>query len=129
MLKEALRYFLVVALGLGVDVGLAWLLDHGLGLPLVLCAAIGFLTGVAVNYLLFEYWVFATRSPSWARLGKACVAAQGAFAVRLAGVWLLSRAMPGNHLAVLAIAAGLSFAVNFALVRLFLRPQMPKRSR
>jgi putative flippase GtrA len=129
MLKEALRYFVVVALGLGVDVGLAWVLSHGFGLPLVLCAAMGFLTGVAVNYVLFEYWVFATRRLSWLRLGKAYVAAQGAFAVRLASVWLLSRLLPDKHLAVLVIAAGLSFVVNFALVRLFLRPQMPNRSR
>ncbi|WP_310530494.1 GtrA family protein [Novosphingobium sp.] len=126
MLKEALRYFLVVALGLGLDVGLAWVLSHVFGLPLLLCAALGFLAGVAVNYLLFEMWVFATRRLSWVRLGKAYLAAQGALLARLVSVWLLAMLlpdMPQRQLAVLVIAAGLSFTVNFVLVRLMLRPR------
>lgn len=126
MLKEALRYFLVVALGLGLDVGLAWVLNHLFALPLLICAGLGFLAGVAANYVLFEMWVFATRRLSWARLGKAYLAAQGALLARLVSVWLLAMLlpnMPQRQLAVLVIAAGLSFTVNFVLVRLMLRPR------
>lgn len=126
MLKEALRYFVAVLLGLCVDVGLAWALSHVPGVPLLFCAAIGFLAGVAANYVLFEMWVFATCRLTWARLGKAYLAAQGALLVRLVSVWLLALLLPPmlqRQLAVLVIAAGLSFTVNFALVRLMLRPR------
>lgn len=128
MLKEGLRYFVVVVIGLGVDVGLAWWISRVTGLPLELCAAFGFLAGVAANYVMFEMWVFATGRLSFARLGKAYAAALGALAVRLAAVWALSRALarywpdaPYGNLVILALAAGLSFIVNFALVRPLLR--------
>lgn len=127
-LLEVLRYGAVAVLGLGVDVGIGYAAHRYLGLPLIVGAAAGFLTGVAVNYILFEVWVFRSGRMSWARLGKAYVAAQGALLVRLACVWLLGHWLAGMAQAALMTlvgAAGISFVVNFVLVRLFLKSQKP----
>ena len=88
---ETLRYGMAMVVGLGVDLGLGYALNRWLAVPMLAAAAVGFLIAVAVNYLQFEYWVFATRQPGWARLGRAYGAAQGALLVRLAMVWLLGR--------------------------------------
>ena len=116
---ETLRYGMAMVVGLGVDLGLGYALNRWLAVPMLAAAAVGFLIAVAVNYLQFEYWVFATRQPGWARLGRAYGAAQGALLVRLAMVWLLGRLGLGR-LAILAGAAGLSFVVNFLLARRWL---------
>lgn len=123
-LLEALRYVAVAVLGLGIDIGIGYGAHRLLGLPLMAGAAAGFLTGVAVNYILFETWVFRSGEMSWRRLGKAYIAAQSAFLVRLGCVWLLGWLLAGMaqaDLATLVGAAGVSFVVNFALVRLFLK--------
>ena len=126
---ELARYIAVVVVGLGVDVGIGYAGHQLLALPLVVSAALGFLAGIAVNYVLFELWLFRTGRLSWARLGKAWLAAQGALLVRLGAVWALSRllagvvpGLPRMALVVLILAAGLSFVVNFVLVRLMLKP-------
>lgn len=118
------RYFAVVFAGLVVDIGIAVLLSRGLDWPIPVAAATGFLIGVAVNYLMFEAYVFRTYSFGWARLGKTYVAALGALFVRTAAVWVIARLLPplsyGAEL-VLVAGAALSFCVNFLAVRLFLR--------
>ena len=121
---ETLRYIAVAVLGLGVDVGIGYAAHRIFGLPLIVGATMGFLIGVAVNYLLFEVWVFRSGKLSWLRLGKAYVAALGALLVRLACVWRLEAVLyglPQADLVTLVGAAGISFIVNFVLVRLFLK--------
>lgn len=126
---EPLRYLAVVVVGLGIDIGVGYGAHRLLGLPLVAGAALGFLVGVAANYVLFEFWVFRTGRLSWPRLGKAYVAAQAALLVRLGSVWVLGHLLAGfalfplitPALLTLTAAAGLSFVVNFVLVRMLLK--------
>ncbi|WDF72864.1 GtrA family protein [Novosphingobium sp. KACC 22771] len=123
-LMELVRYTVVAVLGLGVDVGIGYGARRLLGMPLVAGAALGFLVGVAFNYVLFEFWVFRYGRLTWLRLGKAYAASQGAIVVRLGCVWALGRllaGLPQADLIVLVGAAGISFVVNFILTRLFLR--------
>lgn len=123
-LREGLRYTATVAVGLVTDLTVAWLTNRVLSWPLVFCGAIGFATGVAVNYVLFEKWVFRTGRISLPRLGKAYAGALGALAVRLGSIAVFAEVLPvpgTSPLAILAMATGLSFLVNFVLVRRLLR--------
>jgi putative flippase GtrA len=117
---EPLRYLCAVVLGLALDLGVALALRTLLGLPTVLAAAAGFCSGLGLNYLTFEYWVFGRGQPSWTGLGRLFLAAQTALILRLAAVWLLGLAgLPAP--VVLVLATGLSFAANFFLSRLAVR--------
>jgi hypothetical protein len=55
---ETARYGAVILIGFGFDFGITLALSRRLGLPLELSAAIGFLSALALNYILFEFWVF-----------------------------------------------------------------------
>ena len=113
------RYVATIVIGLCVDITIAWTLEVTTGWPLVLCSAIGFLIAVAVNYALFEYWVFETGRFSPHRLALSYATSLGAIAVRLAAISALALVPWEGDLAVLAklvAAAGLSFVVNFIFV-------------
>lgn len=121
---ETARYGVVVVLGLVMDLGVAMAANRWLLLPLILCSAIGFLVGVAFNYVLVERWVLRTRRYALARLGKAYIAGSGALLTRLVTVvgleHLFSTGDLSVRLAILLAAAGFSFVVNFALLKRFL---------
>jgi putative flippase GtrA len=61
-IKEFVRYFAASALALGVDFSLYVGGVKYLGLHYLVSAVIGFLSGLAVVYLLSIRWVFAHRS-------------------------------------------------------------------
>lgn len=55
------RYLLVGGLAFLVDFGTLWGLTTGLGLHYLVSAALAFLLGLGVNYLLSVVWVFQQR--------------------------------------------------------------------
>lgn len=121
--KDGLKYAVIVALGLCVDLGVALTLRWLFSVPLPLAAAIGFAIGVTFNYLLFELWLFGGCQPSLKRLGKAYIAALGAFGTRIATTWLLGQVILEGSYAdflILVGAIGVSFVVNFLSVKLLL---------
>lgn len=125
-LTETIRYFIVILFGLSLDIAIGFTVHEVFAAPLIFGAAVGFLAGVAFNYVLIERWVFRTGQMSWVRLGKTCVAAQGVLIFRLVSVWALSRILgssPQASLASLALASILSFSLNYLLMRLILRRQ------
>lgn len=58
---EFARYFIVVLIGLGVDIGLLYLLYQVIGIWYLLAAGISFSTALICNYLLSVRFVFTPR--------------------------------------------------------------------
>lgn len=130
MKSEFLRFFLVVCLGLAIDLGVALLLANVFGMALWLAAALGFTAGAVCNYLLHEFWTFAggERRLSGRRAGSYLAVLGATFAARVGSVALLSGFLSAS--AVILIAAmGVSYLIHYALSRsLVFRPSVPLRT-
>lgn len=117
-LKEFLRYFAASALALAVDFSLYVGGVQWLGLHYLLSAAIGFLSGLTVVYVVSIRWVFAHRSVgrSWQK-EFVLFAAVGILGMALnelvlyVGVDLLGADYRLSKIA----SAGIVFMFNFAL--------------
>jgi dolichol-phosphate mannosyltransferase len=118
MKGEFLRFFLVVCLGLFVDLNVAMFLAITAGMALWLAAAFGFISGATVTYLLHEYWTFreGERRLSRKRAGSFLIVLGATFTTRVGMVALLSNLLNENML-VLAVAMGVSFLVHYTLSR------------
>ena len=66
---QFLRSLVVGGIATGVDVGIAMLLVYGFSINEQLAAAVGFIFGLAANYLLSAVWVFQ-KSRLTTRLGE-----------------------------------------------------------
>lgn len=122
---DFLRFVLASGLGLVLDIALALALHDLAGLPLWLAATISFFAVALLNYLLFEFWIFArgrARFSLW-RFGGVVAASSIAALVRIGAVLALEGSAPvaaAGRLAdllTLILAAGLSVSVNFVLNR------------
>jgi len=117
-MTELLRFFAVTALGVVIDLAIAFGLHTGLGVPLWLAAAVGFTLAASANYVIHQTWSFQSgpRNLSARRAGLYALVALATLAVRVAIVAMLDRALAGAYpLAILIAGAGGSFFVNFAL--------------
>jgi putative flippase GtrA len=118
---QLLRFGIVLSLGLGIDLAVALGLSQLVKLPLA--AAGGFAAGALFNYLLHETWTFRAKGAgvqASPRRGALYVLVLGAsFAARIGTVvalgafWPSPKAVP----AILCVAIGVSFMVNFLLSR------------
>lgn len=124
MTSDVVRYLLIAIVGMIVDLIIALIIRRVFALPLPVATAIGFLSAVALNYVLLERFLFGRTALSWTRLAKTYASAQGALLVRVLVAWVLSRALHGSLQAdaiVLITSASISFVANFLIVRLLLR--------
>ena len=121
--SSLVRFGFVAVAGLCVDLATAWTLRTAFGLGLPLAAFLGFCAGAAFNYLLHERWTFGTRAASARRGSLYLLALLATVATRVGAVALLERsALP--DIAVLILATGVSFVVNYLLSRhLVFRPE------
>jgi putative flippase GtrA len=115
---EALRFTVVAIGGVFLDLGIAYSLVLGFGLPLWLAATVGFVVAALVNYVMHELWTFgsATRRPSLRRAAKyvffsALTLVARLTVVFLLGVWFGS----GPVLPILIAGVSGSFVVNYTL--------------
>jgi putative flippase GtrA len=117
------RYYAVVCSGFGLDFGIALALSRLAGFCLEFSAAIGFLGALALNYMLFEFWVFRGEHSAFsaARLSQTALAAGAALSVRVSIIWLVGKFL-GKTLPEVAgtilLGAGASVLVNYLLLRL-----------
>ncbi len=124
MTSDVVRYLLIAIVGMIVDLIIALIIRRVFALPLPVATAIGFLSAVALNYVLLERFLFGRTVLSWTRLAKTYASAQGALIVRILVAWVLSRALHGSLQAdaiVLITSASISFVANFLIVQLLLR--------
>lgn len=56
--ERFLRFAVVGVIGAIIDFGIANLLDHGLGAPLVLAGTISFICAVISNFIWNRYWTY-----------------------------------------------------------------------
>lgn len=121
-LGPRLRYLGVVVVGFGVDLGVTLALAESIGAPLLVSASTGFVTALVLNYLLFEFWVFAGERSrlSWSRLGATLASAAIALAARLAVIEVARRAIGEDGLirttGLVLVGAGVSMVVNYLVV-------------
>lgn len=120
-MRKELRYTGVVVIGFGVDFGIAFLALGWLSFSLAAAAATGFLCAFILNYILHEFWTFrrVESSLSFARLFRTLGAALCALAVRVGFLTVITPyvATESMQYAMLVAAAGLSFVVNYVLLR------------
>ncbi len=108
------RFALVGALNTAIDIGVFSAAFYGLGWPLLLANAAGFVLGVSNSYILNKVWTFGDRSTGREALARGLVF----LATSLVGlglgslsIWLLAMIMP----AILAKIAtvGVTFVWNY----------------
>jgi putative flippase GtrA len=117
-----LRFFAASLLGLVFDVALAWALNQFAGVPLIPAAATSLIAAAAMMYVVHEFWTFrdGARRVSAARITGTILSAVFAFGVRSACLFGTTTLLGlGERFAPLQLllAAGLSFVVNFLIVR------------
>jgi putative flippase GtrA len=121
MRGETFRYTAVVVLGYGVDFLVAFLALGWLSFPLPVAATTGFLCAFVLNYILHEFWTFRREESGFSvpRLFQALGAALCALAVRVGFLVVVGpyAASDSMRYAMLVAAAGLSFLVNYLLLR------------
>lgn len=113
---EFAKYFGASAAALGVDVGLLAASTH-LGVPYPTGAAIAFLGGLFVAYLLSVFWVFESRSTRNGIVEFAIFAGIGVIGLGLTE-WVLWGAIEHLHWSLSlakASASGLVFLFNFGV--------------
>lgn len=117
------RFFLVAVIAFGTDLVLALLLRQIFQLPVAVAAAISFVVGWVISYLLHEFWTFqhSESRVSGARLARNLASNAAALASRIAVIFLLERIRaPDSTMiagAYIVAGAGCSFCVNYVLNR------------
>ncbi len=118
------KFVAVSGVGFLVDIALALSIHERLGLALWLAATISFFAVAALNYLVFEFWIFKDTKQrfSWARLVGVLMAsgvAAGARIGTILGLTSLYTAILAEgrvlNLALLVSGGVISVVVNFVL--------------
>ncbi|SDG88254.1 GtrA family protein [Pelagibacterium luteolum] len=117
-----LRFFGASLFGLALDLALAAALHHLLGLSLIASAAVSLLAAAVLTYGIHEFWTFNSNAPrfSIARMAGTVASALMALAVRSSFLYATTEfvGLGERHALVQLVAAtGLSFIVNYVLVR------------
>ena len=118
--EEAIRFFLISAVGLSVDIAIAWALIALAGAPDAVAAVVGFSIATVMNYFGHQLWTFqkSTRRPSMRRFLAFAAVVIFALSVRLLILDLLGPLLPGRGLNAptrLGLAATVCFFVTFIL--------------
>lgn len=119
--REMMRFAAVIVAGLAVDLTTAFAVAAAVGTPVAVGAAAGFLVGALFNYVCHELWTFREegRSLSPNRASLYLISAVLVLCVRVLVASALSpwAASPSSRFAVLIVAAGVSFVMNYLLSR------------
>lgn len=122
LLRESSIYALGAAAAFAVDFGLLWLFVDQIGVHYLPAAALSFLAGTAVVYLVSVRHAFRYRRMADRRLEFGYFATIGAAGIvlNLVLIYLLVEWLTLHYLAAKVGAAGVSFIANYAARRWFL---------
>ena len=120
--EEAIRFFLVSLVGLGVDIGIAWALIAFAGASDPVAALVGFSIATVTNYFGHEFWTFikGEQRASLRRFMAFAGVVVFTLVVRLVVLDFLGPWLPGSGLNApirLGLAATASFFVSFLMSR------------
>nr|MBI1228756.1 GtrA family protein [Cytophagales bacterium] len=113
---EFLRFFCVSLVGVVVDIAIAYTIVITFDAALWLSAAVGFISGALINYVLHELWTFKSqmRKLSKNRAAYFLTMSSIALIIRLTSVIALEYFFSSFHdLAILVLAVGISFCFNY----------------
>lgn len=122
-LFETLRFLAVALGGVVIDISISYLLATLLSVPLLIAAAVGFISAAIGNYVAHELWTFRNgpRQLSLRRSLHYVGASAVTLAVRIAVMAVLSIRLGGTDpLTVLMCGAGASFFFNFAISKVMI---------
>jgi putative flippase GtrA len=117
------RFFAVAVIAFATDLVLALVFRQVFQLPIAVAAAISFLIGWLISYLLHEFWTFqhAKSRVSGGRLARNLASNGVALASRISVIFLLEQMhSPDTTLIAglyIVVGAGCSFCVNYVLNR------------
>ncbi len=112
------RFLLVGASGIGVNMAVLWVLVDRLGFPSFAAVALAVETSICTNFLLNDVWTFGAGRrvrPWWARVSVFHGAAAVAAGVNLSLFLLLTSVAGLYYLAANLIAIGVASIINFAV--------------
>lgn len=117
-----LRFFGASLFGLVFDIALASGLHHFAGVPIIASAAVSLIAAAILMYFVHEFWTFRASAGvlSLSRMSGTVGSALLALAVRTACLYTTTQILGlGDRFAVaqLVAATGLSFVLNYLLVR------------
>jgi putative flippase GtrA len=118
--EEAIRFFLVSLVGLGIDIGVAWALIALVGASDPVAAVVGFSVATVINYFGHQFWTFqkGERRASLRRFSAFAGVVVLTLVVRLLVLHFLGPLLPGSGLNAplrLGLAATVSFFVSFLM--------------
>ena len=110
------RYTVVGGVAFAVDFGVLFLLIHFAGVYYLVSAAISFVLGLAVNYVLSRSWVFSHRTMSNATLEFTIFSIIGLAGLGFneLGMWLLASKLGVQYLLAKIVTAVFVYVWNFA---------------
>lgn len=113
--REIVRYCLVGASGVVVDLALLSLLHEVGGLPLLIANALSFTGAVASNYRLNSWWTFRTREQRSHMVGGALFlfAAVVGLAINTTGLWALTDRLDIHYIPAKLLLVIVVFIWNF----------------
>ncbi len=129
--REIVRYCLVGASGVLVDLALLALLHEVAGVPLLFANALSFTGAVASNYRLNSWWTFRTREQRSHMVGGALFlfAALVGLAINTAGLWGFTDRLGMHYVPAKLILVAVVFIWNFAFnSAITFRHQSPAQS-
>ncbi len=120
--EQFVRYVLVGGLAFLVDFGLYALLERVLEVHYQSAAVVGFMAGVATNYLLSIFWVFNKRSAAsvWMEFVVFLIVGIVGMALNAAMLWALIDQATLDSLAAKVVAAGVVLVWNFSARKILL---------
>jgi len=113
-----LRFLLVGASGIGVNMGVLWMLVGHLGIPSFPAVVLAVETSICTNFLLNDVWTFGAGRrvrPWWARISVFHGAAAVAAGVNLSLFMLLTSVAGVYYLGANLIAIAAASTINFAV--------------
>lgn len=115
--SQFVRYTVASGLALAVDIGILWAGTGLLGFQYLLSATLGFMAGVAVNYLLCVSWVFHERNLDNATAEFTVFISIGVcgLCINSASLWLLTDVMGVYYLASKLMVTTWVFLFNFLM--------------
>lgn len=114
-MRQFSRYFLVAGLGYLVDLGTLFVLHDFFGVHYLLAAALGFIFGLAITYIMSSIFVFGESklSSKTAEIGLFAIIGIGGLGILAVLMWVLVDLLAVNYLIAKILVTVVVYMWNF----------------